>query len=238
MKQTLPRWILACVGSLLVLTTFVPPPDPEAAAPDPLASVLAYADRNFSVWFNVLAVFAFVLGAGSLLRTHGARVASRGRDWPYSLLTLVSFVAVLALGLLKVGGPPGLAGDPADEASWLTWVFTWIYAPLRSTVYALLAFFVASAAYRAFRLRSGEAGLMLASAMIVLLGRTPFGTSLTAWLPDRLSFLGVDVVSFWILTVPTTAGWRAVLIGIALGIVATSLRLILGIERQPLGGKR
>ncbi len=236
MRETLPRWILTLTGVLLVLTSFVARPGPEGA--HPLATLLAYVDRNFSVWFNILAVFAFILGAGSLLRTHGARVLSRGRDWPYSLLTLVSFLAVLAIGLLKLGGPPGLTGDPTDPRAWLTWVFAWVYSPLRSTMYALLAFFVASAAYRAFRLRGVETGLMLGAAMIVLLGRTPFGSRLTSWLPEPLGFLGIDRLSLWILTVPTTAGWRAVLIGIALGVIATSLRLILGIERQALGGRR
>jgi hypothetical protein len=117
-------------------------------------------------------------------------------------------------------------------------VFDWIYMPLKSTLYALLAFFVASAAYRAFRLRSREASLLLISAFLVLIGRTPFGVSLTAWLPERLHFLRLDELSLWIMKVPNTAGWRAVLIGIALGVVAMSLRLILGLERAALGGRR
>jgi hypothetical protein len=236
MRRWVPRIILSVVGGLLVLTPFFT--RPAASGGHPISHFFAYIDRNFSVWFNILAAFAFILGAGSLLRSHLGRVRGRGRDWPYSLLTLVSFVFVLVIGLLKVGGPTGLQGDVAHPDSWLTWVFLWIYSPLKSTIYALLAFFVASAAYRAFRLRSLEATLLLVAAFIVLLGRTPFGVGLTAWLPDSVSFLRIDELSMWIMKVPNTAGWRAILIGIALGVIAMSLRLILGIERGALGGER
>jgi len=224
------------VGILLVLTPFV---GGEATdRPGGPAAFFAFIDVNFSVWFNVLAAFAFILGAGSLLRTHLRRVRRRQQDWAYSLLTLGSFGFVLVVGLLKVGGPPGLTGDPTHADSWLTWVFEFVYSPLKSTIYALLAFFVASAAYRAFRLRSLEASVLLGAAFVVLLGRTPFGVTLTAWLPDSLRFLRLDELSIWVMKVPTTAGWRAILIGIALGAVAMSLRLILGLERAAIGGGR
>ena len=126
----------------------------------------------------------------------------------------------------------------AHGDSALTWIFDWIYMPLKSTLFALLAFFVASAAYRAFRLRSWEASLLLVAAFVVLIGRTPFGVMLTAWLPDMLHFLRLDELSLWIMKVPNTAGWRSILIGISLGVVAMSLRLILGIEHAVLGGRR
>jgi hypothetical protein len=236
MRRLIPRLILTVVGVLLVLTPFFV--RPEAGGRGPLPALFAYADENFSVWFNVLAVFAFILGGANLLRTHALRVRERGRDWPYSLLTLVAFLTVLVLGLFKVGGPPGLQGDVAHGDSALTWVFDWIYMPLKSTLFALLAFFVASAAYRAFRLRSWEASLLLVAAFVVLIGRTPFGVTLTAWLPDVLRFLRLDELSLWIMKVPNTAGWRSILIGISLGVVAMSLRLILGIEHAVLGGRR
>jgi hypothetical protein len=225
MRDMLPRLILTVVGALLVLTPFVS--RPAGVDAHPLSRFFAYVDENFSVWFNVLASFAFLLGALSLLRTHGRKVLARRKDWLYSLLTLVSFVGVLVIGMLKLGGPPGLAGDVAHPDSWL-----------KSTLYSLLAFFVASAAYRAFRLHSLEAGLLLAAALIVLLGQTPFGVAMTAWFPEPLDFLRIDHLSAWLLRVPNTAGWRAILIGIALGIVSMSLRLILGLERGALGEVR
>jgi hypothetical protein len=236
MKHRVPHFILATIAILLILTPFIA--SPGADGKPSISRIFAYLDENFSVWFNILAVFAFSLGAASLLRTHVRKVVSRQAGWAYSLVTLVSFTTVLVIGLLKLGGPPGLAGDVAAPDSWLTWVFEWIYDPLKSTIYSLLAFFVASAAYRAFRLTSVEAGVLLAAAFIILLGRTPFGVTLTAWLPDTLHFLRIDQLSLWIMQVPNTAGWRAVLIGIALGTVSMSLRLILGLERNIFTGGR
>ena len=66
-----------------------------------------------------------------------------------------------------------------------------------------------------------------------MLGRVPVGDAITGFLPEgyRLSNL-----ADWIMNVPNKAGQRAIMIGIALGTVSTSLRLILGIERSHLGG--
>lgn len=232
MRRAGPRLLVGVVGLLLVLTAFAPRPAPDAGG---AAAFLAYLDENFSVWFNVLAVFAFVLGAGSLVSAHGRRVRRRERDWPYSLVTLATFVIVLVAGLAKLGGPPGLQGDPADRASWLGTIFAAVVAPLQASIFSLLAFFVASASYRAFRVRSREATALLAAALVVLLGRTPFGLALTSWLPDSLGFLRLENLSVWIIKVPNTAGQRAIMIGIALGVITMSLRLILGLERGPLG---
>jgi hypothetical protein len=231
-----PQLIVSTVGLLLVLTTFAARTDGtvEPAAP---ARFLAYLDRNLSVWFNILAVFAFVLGGANLLKNHAARIVRRRRDWPYSIVTLVSFLVVLALGLAKIGGEPGVQGEVADPASAFGWVFTAIYAPLMATLFSLLAFFVASAAYRAFRMRSQAATILLVAAFVVLLGRTPFGSMVGSWLPEPLAFLRPDALSLWLMRVPNVAGQRAILIGIALGVVAVSVRLLLGLERRgPAGG--
>ena len=100
-----------------------------------------------------------------------------------------------------------------------------------------LAFFVASASFRAFRARTKEATLLLLAAFVILLGRTPLGHIATAWFPDWLSFFRVENLSNWILSWPNMAGQRAILIGIALGIISTSLKLILGLERSHLSGE-
>ena len=105
-------------------------------------------------------------------------------------------------------------------------------------MFSLLAFFVASASYRAFRAKTREATILLVAAFIILVGRTPLGYYLTCWLPDWLSFLHIPNLSAWIMSTPNLAGQRAIMIGIALGIIATSLKLILGIERGYLGQEK
>ena len=108
--------------------------------------------------------------------------------------------------------------------------------PLASTMYALLAFFVASASYRAFRAKNREATVLLIAAFIILLGSTPFGQMLTAWMPHSFSIFEIPNLAVWIMSSPNLAGQRAIMIGIGLGVVSMSLRLILGIERTYLGG--
>ena len=49
------------------------------------------------------------------------------------------------------------------------------------------------------------------------------------------SFLSLPILQEWIFNVPTAAGARAVMIGIGLGVIATSFRIITGIERSYLG---
>ena len=118
------------------------------------------------------------------------------------------------------------------------WIYEYMFKPLASTMFALLAFYVASAAFRAFRAKNLEAALLLGTAFVVLLGRTAAGTVLTGWLPDWLGWLRVEELTVLIMTVFNTAGTRAIMIGIALGIVATSLKIILGMDRSYLGSEK
>ena len=102
-----------------------------------------------------------------------------------------------------------------------------LYTPMASTMYASLAFFIASAAFRAFRVRSWQAWMLAVTAVIVMLGRVPFGRLLWGDFPQLVD---------WIMNVPNTVAQRAILIGAAMGAVATGLKMIFGIERSWLGG--
>ena len=117
-------------------------------------------------------------------------------------------------------------------------MFTFVMSPLQSTMYSLLAFFVASASYRAFRAKNVEATILLLSAFVILLGRTPLGMALTAWIPDSFSIFQIPNMAIWIMNSPNLAGQRAIMIGIALGVISMSLRLLLGIERGYLGQEK
>jgi len=236
MRARVGQIILSSVAILLIASAFATRPDGDN---DPATiRFLAFFDQHASVWFSVLAVFAFILGGANLMRTHWRKIRERTRDWRYSLVTLVSFVVVLVVGLAKMGGPPGLQGNVAAPDGWLTAIFETVLSPLHATLYALLAFYIASASFRTFRARNLEATILLVSALIVILGRIPFGATLTAWLPEPFAFLRMEDLSLWILKVPNTAGQRAIMIGIALGVVAMAMRLILGVEKGQGGRSR
>jgi hypothetical protein len=128
------------------------------------------------------------------------------------------------------------SGEFNQQGSQFWWLFEYIFQPIQSMMFALLAFYVASAAFRAFRAKNLEAILLLGTAFIILLGRTYLGSLATAWLPKdsplRLENLSVDIMRVF-----NSAGNRAIMIGIALGLVSTSLKILLGIDRSHIGGK-
>lgn len=106
-------------------------------------------------------------------------------------------------------------------------IFKNIFEPLSATMFSLLAFFIASAAFRAFRAKSFEASLLLLAAVIVMLGRVPIGAAISPKIP---------MLAEWIMTYLNTAGQRAIMIGASLGVIAASMKIILGIDRAYLGG--
>ena len=217
MKRRVPLLLTAFVGITYVVQFFVPH--------RPFSGL----QNLLTDWVQIIAAFALILGALNLIKVSGDRIYRKERDWPYSILIIASFVVTAVAGFFFSGG--ARFQDPGTPFDWL---YQYVYNPLSATMFAMLAFFVASASYRAFRARNREATLLLVAGILVMLGRVPIGDVLTGFLPEghRLSNL-----SDWIMSVPNIAGQRAIMIGIALGIVSTSLRLILGIERSHLGGE-
>jgi hypothetical protein len=131
---------------------------------------------------------------------------------------------------VTAGAVATVAVDPAmlwgTEGRVYVWLYDHVFAPCNATMFALLAFFVVSAAFRAFRMRNVEATLLLGAAIIVMIAAAPIGN----WISDDL----VDVQQ-WILDIPNNAGRRAIMMGAAIGAIATSLRIVLGLERSHLG---
>src|SRR5437879_5457490 len=104
----------------------------------------------------IIVAFAIVLGSANVVQFNGEIVMKRGKDWPYKVVLLLSMFIMLGIGLAE--GPRFL--DPETKFSWL---YNNVYAPMQGTMFALLAFYIASAAFRAFRIRNVEAGLLAAA---------------------------------------------------------------------------
>ena len=100
-----------------------------------------------------------------------------------------------------------------------------IMIPIQATMFSLLAFYIASAAYRAFRARSLLSSILLVAALIIMIRFVPLGPISTA----------VSDLSSWILKVPNMAAKRAIFIGVGLGMVATAVKVLLGVERGYMG---
>ncbi len=223
LRKGIPLFITLVTGVLLFLSLFIP------AQPFPSL------EEEMSIWFDVIAVFSFILGGGNLIRVHLRKITRQDRDWKFSAVTLGGFFFMLIVGLFKIGAST-MSEDYLANGTAFKWMYDAVFTPLSATIFSLLAFFVASAAFRAFRAKTREATILLIAAFIILIGRTPIGVLMTAWLPDSLQFLTIPSLSGWILLVPNMAGQRAIMIGVALGIISTSMKMILGIERSWLGG--
>ena len=229
MKRTVPLLITALGGFVLIISYFIP-------------AAQGWGE-TVAIWFDVLASIAFVLGGANLLKIHLKKVSDRQSGWGFSAVTISAFIITLYVGLTKMGVNPSTnfpdyawSGSYREMGAPFWWLYEYAFKPLTATMFAMLAFYVASAAFRAFRAKNIEAILLLGTAFIILLGRTFAGVFLTSWLPESLSGLRIENLTVTIMQVFNTAGNRAIMIGIALGIASTSLKVLLGVDRSYLGG--
>lgn len=210
MKRQFPLILVFVLGVAIALIEFIP---------------LDWAKdfKEFALdWTIIIGVFAMGLGIWSLVRVSADKIARRQENWGYSVVTLAGLAAMMSFSIyswITAGLENALSGYMFVH------FFEHVMVPIQATMFSLLAFFIASAAYRAFRARSLLASLLLLSAVVVML---------------RVVYLGplsppVNVAADWIINVPNLAAKRAILIGVGLGIVATALKVILGIERAYLG---
>ena len=201
MKKTGPVVLGFIVGMLMLIQYFTPNAWIEARY------------NNILDWKQVVFGITLILGVVSLFLYHWRKIERRDEGWPYSLVTVAGlvFMIIVAAIFTKERGP-------------YPWMFDYVQSPMQSTMFALLAFYVASASYRAFRARSFHAALLLFAGVIVMLGRVPLG-----------EMVGLHHVSSWILDYPNLAAKRGVMIGVGLGMVATAIKIIVGIERTYLG---
>ena len=163
-----------------------------------------------------LYAFALILGSMSLWNSHARKVKNRAEGWGFSMVTLVSLLVITVLGVWKGVGEDTPVGK----------IYNTVNSPLASTMFALLAFVIASAAFRAFRARSLEATLLLITAIVMMVGRVSIGPLISPHLPG---------ITEWLLDVPNLAAKRAIALGVGLGAVSTALKIILGIEQSYLG---
>ncbi|MBM3187626.1 MAG: hypothetical protein FJZ90_02770 [Chloroflexi bacterium] len=204
MRKRLPALVTVLCGLLMLGDFFIPDPQMDA-----LGAALAEG-------VTVLAAFALVLGALNILATHMRRVFGAPQAGTVRTSRGLSLVLVLALLITAAAG----VSRPSSAA--FAWIFEYIHVPLHSSMMALLSFFVVSAAYRSFRLRNLEAFVLAGTSLLVLLVQVPLGPALSA----KLAILGD-----WIYSVPVAGGMRGILIGIALGTMATSLRVLFLVDR-------
>ena len=210
-KRQLPLLITGIMGVAFALQYYIPHPVSEEAI------------THISKWMQIISGFALVLGLASLFQVHAVKIKRQVPGWGYSIILYLAMLVTMAVGLFWSKGETTVNGVQTG----LGWIYNYTMVPLQATMFSILAFFIASAAYRAFRARTREAAVLLVAAVIVMMGRVPLGQFLLPWTWD---------VTQWLLNVVNSAVRRAILIGVSMGAVALSLKIILGYERSYLGG--
>lgn len=183
-------------------------------------------DKLFLQWFPVIASFAMVLGAGSLLLVNLNKISRKVPGWGYNVVLIAGMLVMLLLGIVQ-----GI-----DQETPFNYIFRFIFTPLSATMFSLLAFYIASAAFRAFKAKTFEAGLLLVTAFIVMLGRVPIGEMMWNWIPVLKNIPLTIIIEDWVMGCFNTAGQRAIMLGASIGIISVSLKILLGVERSYLGG--
>lgn len=161
-------------------------------------------------WITFLAAAALLLGVINLFLVHLNRLRQRNI---YSLTLVLSMLAVFVLAITD---SQGITTDS------LATVFSQIQLPLETALASLLAFFLLFAGMRLMqRQRNVWSFLFLLTTIIFLLSYTPF---------TILNEIAQPIRNF-IETVFVTAGVRGILIGVALGTITISLRVLAGLEQ-------
>lgn len=171
-------------------------------------------------WAAVLVGLALFVGLISVAVSHFSRVLTRKADWGYSVVLLLSMIIVIVVGIIGIPGltvllPPNLAEEPIRR------FFHAVYEPLTSSLLALLAFFSLSTIIRAMRQRRPEVLVIVGVAMVVLIVQVP----LVAAQP-----LVADILR-WFSQYVALAGARGLLIGISIGTLVASMRVLLGFDQ-------
>ncbi len=183
-------------------------------------------------WTMIIGGFTLVIGVVSLIRVHYQRVRRRQPGYGYSLVMYFFLFLTVLVGVPRNVGSLKLG---IESGSPFMWIFENLNVPVSSAMFSILGFYVASAAYRAFRAKTFEAGVMLVAAVIVMFGRVPLADVISEPLPE---WLKITNLTSWILNVPTVAARRAIILGMGLGSIATALKIIFGLERTYMGGGR
>lgn len=182
--------------------------------------VKAAAEQVSTLVLTIVAMATFV-GVISIVQVHGKRIQRRTSGWAFSII-----VVLLAAVMILTGLPFDEFGLGVDNVIF-QYLFTNALTPLGGTMYSIIAFFITSAAFRAFRLKNVESGIVLIAGTLMVMSNAPIFVN---------AFPPFATIGLWIRNVPNMATMRAIMIGAALGAISLAIRTLMGIERGYLRG--
>lgn len=212
MRREIPVVITFVVGVIMLLSNFIAVPMGSYS--------LASLAQEMGTWVILISAFAVGLASVNLVRIHGRNLASAKSRFNSALLLGALFIWAI-IGMIQF--------HASDSVFWTSLnqnMYNSVLSPLSAAMFALIAFYLGSAAYRVFRVRSVDATILLVACVLMMLGQAPIGALIWNKFPT---------VSGWLLSVPNNVGQRAIMMGAAIGAFATSLRILFGIERGHFG---
>lgn len=254
-------WLITFLsGGFVVAFAFWPKPvnfDFKTELPNgPVEGLGSFLQESFgtvSSFVQIIAAFLLGLGIFSLLKIHVMQIAKQRKDWQFSVVLLISMFSMILFGywdfLVRQGNKKIDFDDPAN---WQMpnmvrdFLFDGLLQQMDAAMFSIIAFFILSAAYRAFRARSVEATILLGTALIVILSLMGFVAGL--WDDSVTTLAGQDktlrsdiVTNFkiseiasWLKNTFQTPAITGIRFGIGLGTISMALRIWLGLEK---GGK-
>lgn len=202
------------IGFPMIFEYFLIPDKPPSPSLLKDAQTVFAEIRNFGA---VIAAGAITLGSVILTLYHSRQIyRKRKGEWPFSIVYWIFFFLATVFGVFTSAN----VKDPS-----FLWLYNWISVPAGSALYSTTAFYITSAAFRAFRARTLESAILLLSGAVLVMMAVPF----FGVIPYLTEF------GSWIMDVPGGAGFRGFIIGVALGSIGLGLRVFLGRQKEVLG---
>jgi len=141
-KRQIPILIVTVVGWITILGWYIDQPD-----------IQEFVNDDATQWFDILASFAIILGALNLIKLQMQKILYQKPGWVYSVVAVAGFVFSIVAGFFIKGVDDSVAkwgAHVSSDGTLFKWMFDYMFSPMSATMFSLLAFFVASASYRAF----------------------------------------------------------------------------------------
>jgi hypothetical protein len=179
--------------------------------------IINTVEDTLTSWVSYLNYFAVLVGTAGVLRLSIPRLLKRGKDWPIDAYSITMIAVMFGLGM-TVG----------TKSFGYTWLYDNFYRPVSASIFAMLGFYLLSASYRAFRVKSLPVLGSIIAVILILINSAPAGPAL---------FPTIASMAVWVRDVPSKAGMRGYIMAAAFGAISIGIRVLVGRETTYLGQK-
>ena len=171
----------------------------------------------------ILAAVALLVGITNLASVHAEKI-KKGENASYSLLLLAAMLGTIAIGFFDISRMY-IVGAPNFQ--WTQWIFENIQIPIETSLMAVLTISLTYASARLLgRRMTLFSAIFVGVFLVILLGTIPQFVNMLPILSDLRT---------WIIQTPAVGGARGILLGVALGTIATGIRILMGSDRPYRG---